>query len=418
MKRTQTMPFARAREGSVIVFLSVSMITLLAFLGLLIDTAIWYDAKMLLQSIADQAALAGALKLPDAGQGAAAALEVVTANGASGSEILTSRTLPVGSGSPNQYEVVMQRQQPAIFAGVVGFSSVTISVRAIAQVDSSSGGGGGYSGALAAVFYVKKEFQSGTTPAVFTATGSNNRFNGDLLVNCSFTVSGNNNDFDGQVLAGHAITDSGNHNDFNGGQTPNSPQVPAPTLDTSAALVTAKAAGTYYVYASGAWKQWNPATGALVSPAVPPTGWTFGGSNLTCSGSSRTISGTLYLEGGGISLSGSNLNGTATFVTDQRITVSGSNIHINPAAKLGFVSLSSHSSALSFTGSNCDWNGAFVAPNGGLSMTGSNVTINGGVYVNTVTSLSGSNNTFNYGSTDLDQLPLVETPTEKIHLVQ
>ena len=142
-------------SGSVAVMVAVSLVVILGMMALAIDVGQLRLAKQRLQMVADAAALAGALEIPDCSTAncstlTTAAQDALTENNFTGSTLLTNCatsgttalmvTVNNGpcalgaadphNGNANYVEVVVSQPQPTYFAGILGISSVLIKTRA------------------------------------------------------------------------------------------------------------------------------------------------------------------------------------------------------------------------------------------------------------------------------------------------
>jgi hypothetical protein len=144
----------RDRRGATAVLVAVTLPILLAFAGLGVDVGWWYTIKRQNQSSADAAALSAAYEVaanltsPTTNL-QPAAQKAATANGYSGATLTGTGTCPsmptaslvcypytdtyVPSTKPG-VEVVLQQQQNSWFANFAPLASLTISNRAVAQV--------------------------------------------------------------------------------------------------------------------------------------------------------------------------------------------------------------------------------------------------------------------------------------------
>ena len=151
--------FLRQDEGSTLVITAVGMIAILAFAGLAVDVGSLRFARHKLQSAVDAAAVAAALEIPACAGNATcpamttAAQAALAENGFSNGTQTVNCAAPAGTGltimisnppcyqgasDPNSgkssyVEVVAKENQRTFFAGLIGFSSIPIAVRAEAQ---------------------------------------------------------------------------------------------------------------------------------------------------------------------------------------------------------------------------------------------------------------------------------------------
>jgi hypothetical protein len=414
------------RRGATLVLFMLSIVLILGFAGLTIDVGHWYHTQTHLQSCSDAAALAGCTKLPDGNAAVTVARSYLTSNFVDSSEISVCRALPTSSSNPNEFEVVLLRKAGPFFTAALGVGQVTIGTRSLAVAATSGSGGSGKSGDLSGfgfAIYSGQEFTSKGKVANNRLSGSGLKINGDIDVNGDFTVTGSNTTINGTVNAGHSIS-IGNGDSANA-QNPNAPIVSMPQVDLDSVKATAKAAGTYYqLTTSGKTSQlqvWNPTSGAFVN-ATAPLGASIDGGDLHFPNSKTGISGTYYLDGMGIKIDGSSLDGTATFVSTGDIHVSGTGLNFTSTSKFGFVSTGGD---LHFSGSNSTLYGAWVATNGSVALDGSGVTINGAVITNSLENDAngkvgaGHDITINYNQAQGSEVPIKKSSTQTfIRLVE
>jgi Putative Flp pilus-assembly TadE/G-like len=141
-----------AQRGQMIVLVVIGLAVLVAMVGLANDVGYAWRARVKMQSAADAAAIAGsdALFMGGGVSPSTAAQSVATQNGftnGSGTSI-NSNSVSVqvnnppasgpNSGNNNAVEVIISQAQPTYFLAVAGFTSVSVSARAVATVNSSS----------------------------------------------------------------------------------------------------------------------------------------------------------------------------------------------------------------------------------------------------------------------------------------
>ncbi len=129
-------------DGQTIVLALIAMVALLALAAFAIDVGYAYYAHRSLQASADAAALAGAQKLPDAGEAKATAQEYGTSAGGKNqlsnigviSETITTKCLTSLPGCDPANAVVAEEsaQVPTFFARVLGVRSFNIKAKATA----------------------------------------------------------------------------------------------------------------------------------------------------------------------------------------------------------------------------------------------------------------------------------------------
>lgn len=129
-------------DGQTVVLAVIAMVALLALAAFAIDVGYVYYAHRSLQASADAAALAGAQKLPDAGEAKATAQEFGTSsigknqltNIGTVSEVISTKCLSSLPGCDPANAVVAEEsaQVPTFFARVLGMSSFNIKAKATA----------------------------------------------------------------------------------------------------------------------------------------------------------------------------------------------------------------------------------------------------------------------------------------------
>ncbi len=155
MKRTFIRSDSRhyaGQRGQIIVLLVVSLVALAALVGVANDIGYAWRIRLKMQSVADAAAMAGADALYMGGSisPTAAAKAIATQNGftdGAGTSInpntvsVTVNNPPAtgpNSGNSNAVEVIVAQAQPTFFLNVAGFSTLSVSARAVAAVTSSN----------------------------------------------------------------------------------------------------------------------------------------------------------------------------------------------------------------------------------------------------------------------------------------
>jgi Putative Flp pilus-assembly TadE/G-like len=155
MQRTNLPPdrhYRTGQGGQAIVLVIVGLTVLVAIVGLANDIGYAWRIKVRMQAAADAAAIAGsdALFMGGGVSPSSAAKSVATQNGftnSSGTSInsnavtVTVNNPPAtgpNSGNSNAVEVIISQAQPTYFLAVAGFTSINVSARAVATVNSSS----------------------------------------------------------------------------------------------------------------------------------------------------------------------------------------------------------------------------------------------------------------------------------------
>jgi Flp pilus assembly protein TadG len=142
--------FARSEGGAVYIWTAFGIIGMLGFGGLAIDMSYFYAMRGQIQTSADSAALAGAMRMSNTTEMKAEAKKYAQMNVAGDNQILAdadiqrgswnfdSKTFTVGGANANAVRVITRMSQangnPAgtFLAGVLGFNNVNISTSAVA----------------------------------------------------------------------------------------------------------------------------------------------------------------------------------------------------------------------------------------------------------------------------------------------
>ena len=139
------MKILRDESGQALVVTALTMTLLIASLGMAVDIGMLFRAKRQLQTAADAAATAGALrasyKLPAAPAADSAATANGVQNGVNGTTITVNDPPQSGTfASSNYVQVVIQQPTPTFFMSLFGVHSVPVTAQAIAS-DAHSGSG-------------------------------------------------------------------------------------------------------------------------------------------------------------------------------------------------------------------------------------------------------------------------------------
>jgi Flp pilus assembly protein TadG len=132
--------FLGSQDGSAAVLIVLCMTVLIGFMGLVIDSGLMFFNRTQLQKAVDAAALAGAYDLPmNPGSAASDAATYLQSNGVTAGVDQTSITYngnPTSGSGPYSasqlWKVTAQRQVPAGFGGLVGFTQGTVTATATA----------------------------------------------------------------------------------------------------------------------------------------------------------------------------------------------------------------------------------------------------------------------------------------------
>lgn len=403
--------FKGGRRGASLVIFALSLMTILAFCGLTIDVGHWYHVKARLQSNSDAAALAGCVKLPVVEDAKFNARDYAHKNNCTDAEIILMRALPEGAAVPRQFEVILERVAGPFFTGLLGFQTVRIRARALAEtsvvpVPGESELGKGT--ALDFAVYSGLEFDTRGRVNQFAFSGGGLDVVGSVHVNGSIKFTGAGTDITGNVRAGHEIT--GSPSTLGGKATANAPRVPLPTIDQAGIIAASKAAGQYYEFVGGALKRFDPSTGTLVN-ATPPTGWHVTGTQLHQDDNNGTLLGNLYLQGGDIHINGNSVGGTGVLATSGEIHLNANSGVMKNTAELAFISFSTSEKAIQISGNGQTLEGAMVAPNGGIDLQGNSNTMVGSLIQLYTAGFSGNNNRVIYKEGSVERIPVLREQT-------
>jgi Putative Flp pilus-assembly TadE/G-like len=147
MPRRNAMKRFKDESGQALIITALCMTCLFGFMALAADVGIMLREKRLLQIAADSAAIAGASEVNfSSGTVTSAAQAAATQNGfTSGTNGATVTVNPPplygpNAGLPGYVEVIVSQQQPALFMGMFGISSMNPTARAVAFNGGSSYG--------------------------------------------------------------------------------------------------------------------------------------------------------------------------------------------------------------------------------------------------------------------------------------
>ena len=384
------MRMLRDERGNVLILAALSMTMLMSFMAFGIDVGYLYNTQRQLQTLADAAALAGAL---EASQCSAAncsyvtnaATTAITENGqtstlftqcaaASGTGILlTVNNGPCvlgvsdpNNGDKNYVEAVVTENVPTFFARIFGVNTVTISARAEAGKASA-----GSSPCLNAIGTTGQNITLNSGASITDGPGSNCGVNTNssgtpaVMENSGVTVNV------GSYTVHGGVTKNGGS--YTPSPTLGSPVVPDPFASLTAPVVPAQSSSCC-----------GPINGATtLQPGYYPWGLNFNGGGYTVN-----LAPGLYYFGSGINVGAVNLVGSGV-----TIYMASGQINMNSAAQM---TLTAPTSALSNcascagmliwqpasntsqmnldSGSNSGWGGAIYLP-------GAQLTLNGGSYV-------------------------------------
>lgn len=129
-------PLHTSERGQLAIMLAIMLVLILGTAALVTDLGVYYREKANMQSVTDTAALAAAVKLPDATEANNAALEVTTENGYVVGErgVISIDFLPNPDGvHPARYLVRIRRSMPPYLSRILGHRGTLLETQAVAQ---------------------------------------------------------------------------------------------------------------------------------------------------------------------------------------------------------------------------------------------------------------------------------------------
>jgi Flp pilus assembly protein TadG len=411
MKGALPMKILREERGSVLILTALSMTMLLSFLALAIDIGNLYYRQRQLQTLADSAAMAGALEASACsgtknctvmqtaattalteGGGPAPTLFLQCAAASGSGLLLTVNNGPCAlsgdpnSGNANYVEAVVSEQVPTFFARIFGVNTLQISARAEAGYATASS-------SSSAPCLNTNDLQLNSGAIITDASGSTCGINdnyGDgnaLSLNSGVTVNVGSFTFHGTTS--NINKNCGSCSTYTPYPTTSTPIVPDPYKSLTAPSQPATSTTNTSVISG--------------NTALQP-GYYSNTINFNSGIYTVTLSPGLYYFGGGFNID-SNVTITGSGVT--LFFPSGSNVNINSAATWD---LTAPSSALSDcascagmliwepsgslnldSASGSSFGGAVYLPNGTLQLNSSSgVTAYGMIYANEVSVDSGA----------------------------
>lgn len=335
-------------RGQVLVISVAGMIVMLFMLGLAIDGGRGYWERRQAENAAEHAALAAAwescrIDHPDPGNRDPEGVGVATAalNGFTDDGITTSVTV---TGSSGTYAVVVQTEIGTTFASLMGFESMSISGRAVADCDDTSGAG-------FALFAGGDWCPPGKN--MLQISGGENIITGKVHSNANLYVSGQDNVFNGATTYVTVVEEG--DNDFNPAAQPSGilpwPDV-AGAFDAADYKSMAQSGSPNMYFKAGdmdwPWIQARGATG-------------------------------LFYATGKIDFGVGNTTANVTLVSESNIVINGSTNNLTPFVDnlLAFSKVVQipddrcDKQGVEMNGSNNTWAGFIYAPRSNIKMDGS-----------------------------------------------
>jgi len=350
----------KSNTGTVMLVFIFSLTAIMGFSALAIDVGRVAYEKSKLQSALDATALSAAQDMPNTTKATTTANTYIQENGYKTTDITVSFS------EANQViSIDAAKLINYTFANVLGFSNETIHIGASAKKTGSFGPAFDYA------IYSGTTYPGGFSVKlqnVLTISGSNNNVNGSVHANYRVDVSASSTTITGTCEAMDTVNIGGNIGITN--PRPNSPFVPMPDFSAAKPMIKAAAiaAGRYY---SGNFSKTN--CGSVLNLTSPV--YVEGNANL--SDISFSGAGCIYVKGT-IDITGSG----TSYSSDSNICMYSDYASPNKASE-----------AIYFGGSDKNFKGILYAPNGSISVTGSDYTFNGSV-VGKVVDLGGSGKTF------------------------
>jgi Flp pilus assembly protein TadG len=388
--RMEAMRMLKEERGNVLILAAASLTMLLSFLALSADVGNLFLTQRQLQSLADAAAMAGALEITACNNTAkcgimtTAASNAMTESGVSLTGVnLTLNNGPSAlagdpnAGKLNYVEAIVTENVPTYFARVFGVTTVAISARA------EAGYAIGNNGPCANVIGPSGQTLTLNSGArIVDAAGSNCGLN----VNSSGTPAAMENSGATVNVGSYTVhgTVTNNGGSYTPAPTTNSPTVP----DPYASLTPPTQPAT------------SPTNSGTVNGATTLQPGTYTGLNFNGSGYTVTLSPGLYYFTGNLMIGGVNLTGTGVTI----YMANGSQLNMNSASKMTLTAPTSgltgcasctgmliwqalgNTSAMNLdSGSSSSWGGAIYQPSGQLTLNGdSTVTSYSSIVANTL----------------------------------
>lgn len=337
------------QRGTAIILVALMMTVLVGMGALVIDVGLMYNSYSDLRNAVDAAALAGAQQLPDTAAAYDTALEYALANGLTESEVVI--VVPY-EGDNGRIQVSSRRQINFSLAPLLGFSSDTLSTRAVATC--SGGRAFDY-----AIF-------SGSQDVPLTLNGSSLYVEGSVHGNEDVKLNGSSQTISGALEAVDKLTVNGSSQSI-GERIAGAAVVPTPVWSMSD--LKARAAAVYK-------------------------------GDQSFNGPELNINGDIFVEGN-IVLSAAKISGVGSITATGSITINGSGMTYKTAADAVCFYAGKD---IGINGSNAKFEGILYAPSGQIMLNGSNQTIIGAIIGNQVM-MNGSSQTVKHDAQALQAVP-------------
>src|SRR5579863_4158359 len=127
-----------AASGQVIILICVALLAVMGMIGVVTDLGSLHHQRNMMQTAADSAAMAGAEELNYGDQVAAGKADAASngyTNGQASVSVSISNPPSTGPNTSNgtDVEAIVSKPEPTYFLRVLGFSSITVSARAVAS---------------------------------------------------------------------------------------------------------------------------------------------------------------------------------------------------------------------------------------------------------------------------------------------
>lgn len=396
------MRILKDERGNILVLTALSLTGLMSCLALSVDVGNAYYAQRQLQTLADTAAMAGALEITSCAgsnncnlmqtaatsamteSGASAALSTQCGAASASGLNLTLNNPPCAlgasdpnSGLSNYVEAVVSKTVPSYFAGILGFPTFQVSARAEAGYAVAAGGAGGNTCMNTPSLTLNSG--SSITDATGSTCGVNDNSAGTLYLNSgvtvnvgSFTDVGTDHCNSCSNINPMPTTGTSVVPDPYSGLAP--PTQPTNTISTSTISTGTTLGPGYYP------NTLNFNSGTYTVTLSPGLYWFGGGWNVNGNVTVQGTGVTLYFAGGAV-----NMNSAANF---QATAPTGA--ITNCASCAGILIWQPSGNLTLDSASTSSWGGAVYVPNGELTLNGgSNAGAYGYVYAQSIMLNSG-----------------------------
>jgi len=351
----------QADQGAIAVVAAVALVALIGMAALVVDGGYLAMRRRALQGVADAAALAGGFSLPTSATAISQARANATANGyTNGSGGVTLTVNSPYSSDTRRIEVIAQLNVATFLGTALRINTGLVTARAVAKLDP----------AASSIFAGSTVCTGGACGQDLCLNGNGNHISGSVHSNGAITISGDSTTSVGAVEYGSGC---GTHSISGGvvaasGPTATATQaypLPYTLADFTSSCTYSQSSGNFNVSTAGSWWQ----SGNWYSTGVLKPG-------VYCS-----------TGGGGLQLSGSNISGNVTFVSDGPIQINGQTLNLTAFKNnvwLYTSATTTSSNAIQLGSQDLTWTGAVFAPNGLIAANGTNFNISGSIIGNNI----------------------------------